>query len=187
MLTKKGVYMEKRVSIFQVIKNLKASNFFLNCKLPMDYVEGVPVLQIKNKSLCLMIPFFKYQIMEEVDKIKIFPIQYVISLELPTEKIIYFENLEYNPYFQDIDFEKHIGYLHDEVMGKYDKTQYKMLYNELIGQYDKVVNFLLFETEYNVIDEKRMIELLQFFIEPFLLPSYKILDLDFFNKYLKKG
>lgn len=179
--------MEKTVSISQVIKNLKASEFFLSCGLPMDYRSGFPVFQVNNGALCLLVPFLKYKITGEVDKTQVFPIRYVISLELPTEKVVFFQNLEYNASFSKVNFDAPVGYFRHESIRQYNKIQYKALYHELLRQYDKVANALLFGREYSLADEARMAQLLQLLAEPSLLPMYKALDLDFFHKYFMKG
>lgn len=175
------------ISMEQIIKNLKTSGFFLQCKIPMGYSSGFPILQIKNGSLCVTVPYLKYRTTGEVDKTLVFPIRYGISLELPTEKIIGFENYEYKSSFANIDFDKPVGYFRHNAVKQYNKTQYKELRRELMGEYDKVANALLGNAAYGISDEKRMAELLQLLAEPSLLPFYRAIDIDFFNKYLAKG
>lgn len=177
----------EHVSIDQVKKNMKSNAFFLNCKIPMGYTAGFPILQIKNDSLCITFPYLRYQTTGVVDKTLVYPMRYLISMELPTEKIISFENLEYNEKFRNIDFRKPVGYFRHEEIRRFNKAEYKSLYDELMCEYDKVINSLIFGVDYGAEDEKRMKELLQLLVEPSLLPMYKALDNDFYNKYLAKG
>ena len=177
----------QNVSINQIKKNLKSSDFFLNCKIPMGYTVGFPILQIKNGSLCVTFPYLRYQTTGEVDKTLVFPIRYGISLELPTEKIICFEKYEYRDEFCEIDFDKPVGYFRHDAIKQYNKMQYNDLYQELMKEYDKLINALLGNGAYSPSDEKRMAELLQILVEPSLLPMYGAIDLDFYNKYLAKG
>ncbi len=179
--------MSTAISMEQIVKNLKESEFFLQCKIPMGYSSGFPILQIKNGSLCVTVPYLKYQTTGEVDKTLVFPIRYGISLELPTEKIIGFEDYEYKSSFVNIDFDKPVGYFRHDAVKQYNKTQYKELRRELMGEYDKVANALLGDATYGISDEKRMAELLQLLAEPSLLPFYRAIDADFYNKYLTKG
>lgn len=179
--------MEKKISITRIKKNLRASDFFLQCGLPMGYKAGFPILQIRNDSLCLLIPFLRYQTTGEVDKTRVYPIRYTITLELPTEKVVGFANLEYDPVFGSIDFDKPVGYFRHESIRQYDKAQYEALYEELMQEYEKVAEALLFGGAYGPEDEARMRELLQLLAEPSLLPVYRALDMDFYNKYLRKG
>ena len=171
----------------QIIRKLKTSEFFLQCKIPMGYSSGFPILQIKNGSLCVTMPYLKYQTTGEADKTLVFPIRYGISMELPTEKIIGFEDYEYKSSFANIDFDKPVGYFRHDAVRQYNKTQYKELRRELLGEYDKVANALLGNAPYSISDEKRMAELLQLLAEPSLLPFYRAIDTDFYNKYLVKG
>ena len=175
------------ISIEQIKKNLKSADFFLCCKIPIGYRNGFPVLQVKNGSLCVTFPYLKYQITGEVDKTLIYPIRYAISMELPTEKIIGFEDYEYNANFKNVNFDKPIGYFRHDAIRQYDKKQYAAFYQELMEEYDKVIHALLGNGTYHSKDEKRMSDLLKLLVEPSLLPMYKAMDTDFYNKYLEKG
>lgn len=175
------------VSIEQIKSNLKTNDFVLNCKIPMGYSHGLPILQIKNGCLCVTFPYLKYQTTGEVDKTLVFPIKYAITLELPTEKIVCFEDYEYKDVFKNIDFDKPVGFFRHEAIKLYDKKQYNEFRRELMGEYDKVINSILRNTDYTFSDEKRMRELLQLLIEPSLLPMYRAIDSDFYEKYLAKG
>lgn len=181
------IKMEQIKTVEQIRKNLETNEFFLNCRIPMGYRTVFPILQIKNGSLCITFPYLKYQTTGEVDRTLVFPIKYAVSLELPTEKIIGFEDFEYNENFQKVDFDKPIGYFRHEAVKKYNETEYDRLYHELMAEYDKVIHVLLEGGEYDFSDEKRMAELLQLLVEPFLLPIYQAVDTNFYNKYLVKG
>lgn len=181
------IEMEQIMTVEQIKKKLEISAFFLNCRIPMGYRTVFPILQIKNGSLCITFPYLKYQTTGEVDKTLVFPIKYGVSLELPTEKIIGFEDYEYNEKFENTDFDKPIGYFRHEAVKKYDRAEYDRLYHELTAEYDKVIHVLLAGGEYGFSDEKRMSELLQLLMEPFLLPIYQAVDINFYNKYLVKG
>lgn len=174
-------------SIEQIQSNLKKNDFLLNCKIPMGYSHGIPILQIKNGCLCVCFPYLKYQTTGEVDKTLVFPIRYAVTLELPTEKIVGFEDYEYKDIFKNIDFDKPAGFFRHDAIKKYNKQQYAALRKELMGEYDKVINAVLGNAEYRFSDEQRMRELLQLLLEPSLLPMYRAIDSDFYNKYLAKG
>lgn len=179
--------MEQIVSVDKVKKNLKSNGFFLNCKIPMGYTVGFPILQVRNGSLCILFPYLKYQTTGVVDKTLVFPVRYIITMELPTEKIVGFEDLEYNEKFKNVNFNKPVGYFRHDAIRHYDKSQYKSLYDQLMKEYDKVINYLINGTDYSDEDIKRMSELLQLLLEPSLIPMYKAIDKDFYNKYLVKG
>lgn len=179
--------MKQVTMVEQIKKNLETGGFFLNCKIPMGYRTVFPVLQIKNGCLCITFPYLKYQTTGEVDRTLVFPIRYAVSLELPTEKVVSFEDFEYSAAFENMDFEKPIGYFRHEAIKKCDRTEYDRLYHELLAEYDKVIRALLEGGEYGYSDEKRMSELLRLLVEPFLLPIYQIIDKNFYDKYFVKG
>lgn len=181
------IKMKQVTMVEQMKNNLETSGFFLNCKIPMGYRTVFPILQIKNGSLCITFPYLNYQTTGEVDKTLVFPIKYAISLELPTEKITGFEDFEYNEKFETVDFDKPIGYFRHDAVKKYNRTEYDGLYHELMNEYDKVIHALLEGGAYGFSDEKRMSELLQLLVEPFLLPIYQTIDKSFYNKYFVKG
>ncbi len=179
--------MVRTVSIERIKKNLKTSGFFLNCKIPIGYTAGFPILQVRNESLCILFPYLKYQTTGEIDRTLVFPVRYGILMELPTEKIIGFEDYEYREIFKNIDFNKPVGFFRHDAVKKYNREQYKTLYDELMKEYDKVINALLGNGNYSFDDERRMRELLQILIEPSLLSVYQAIDMDFYYKYLSKG
>lgn len=179
--------MIQAISMERIMKDLKTSDFFLQCRIPIGYSSGFPVLQIKNESLCVTVPYLQYRTTGEVDKTLVFPIRYGITLELPTEKVIGFEDYEYNSSFGNVDFDKPVGYFRHDALKQYNKTQYRKLRKELMGEYDKVANAILSNEPYSATDEKRMAELLQLLVEPSLLLFYRALDVDFYQKYLEEG
>lgn len=174
-------------SIEQIQSNLKKNDFLLNCKIFMGYGFGIPILQIKNGCLCVCFPLLKYQTTGEVDKTLVFPVRYAITLELPTEKIVCFEDYEYKDVFKNIDFDRPIGFFRHDAIKTYNKQQYTALRKELTEEYDKVINAILGNEEYRISDEQRLRELLQLLLEPSLVPMYRAIDSDFYNKYLVKG
>lgn len=176
--------MKQTVSIEKIKKNIKNSGFYLNCKIPMGYTIGFPVLQIRNDCLCIALPYLKYQTTGVVDKTLVFPIRYVIWLELPTEKIIRYEDCEYNEVFRGIDFDKPVGYFRHDAIRQYNKAQYNQLYRELMEAYDKVINAILGKGEYLPEDERKLSRLLQLLMEPSLRSMYKVIDPEFYSKYL---
>jgi len=178
--------MVEVASIEQIKNNLKTNNFLLYCKIPLGYSHGFPVLQIKNDCLCVTFPYLKYQTTGEVDKTLVFPIRYAVTLELPTEKIVCFEDYEYKEVFKNINFDKPVGFFRHDAIKKYDKKQYHDLRKELMEQYDKAIHSIFGNIEYTFTDEKRMRELLQLLVEPSLLPMYKAIDAGFYSKYLAK-
>lgn len=176
--------MDNRISIEKIIKEIKTSDFVLNCKMPMGYSAGLPVLQIKNGSLCLMIPYLKYKVTGEVDKTLVFPIRYTVSLELPEQNIIGFADLSFDKNFEKLDFAKPIGLFRHNSIKAFSKAEYQSKRSELFALYNKLANALVYGEEFTDADDIKMRELLRLLVEPSLNPIYKALDKDFYNKYL---
>ena len=176
--------MENKISIQSIIKELKTNDFVLNCAMPMGYVAGLPILQIANEQLCLKVPYLKYRVTGEVDKTLVYPIRYTVTLVLPEKRVSGFQDLSLDSAFAAVDFGAPIGLFRHEAIRNLNKAEYNALRDELFAQYDKVVDALLNDAEYGEDDEIRMRELLQQLLEPSLLPIYKALDADFFEKYL---
>lgn len=176
--------MDSKILIEKIIKEIKTSDFVLNCKMPMGYSAGLPVLQIKNGSLCLMIPYLKYKVTGEVDKTLVFPIRYTVSLELPEQNIIGFSDLAYDKNFERLDFAKPVGLFRHDSIKNFTKTEYQSKRSELFVLYNKLANALVYGEEFIATDDIKMRELLKLLVEPSLYPMYKVLYKDFYNKYL---
>lgn len=176
--------MEKNISSAEIKKKIKSSLFVLNCEMQMGYSIGKPVLQIKNGSLCLLYPFLKYKKTGIVDKTEVYPVRYTVTAALPSGKPVGFSNLEYDERFEDVDFDKPVGYFRHEAVRHLTKTEYMELADELDGLYDKVIDMLLNGTPYSEKDEERMAQLLKLLTEPEIKPFYERLDRDFYEKYL---
>lgn len=168
----------------EVLSGLKKSNFVHICSLPMGYVHGLPILHIKNDRLCMTVPYLKYKITGEIDKTYVYPIKFTVTVSLPENKIIAFRDLEFEPAFKNVDFFKPVGLFRHDAIKHLTKKEYAVKKDELFSQYDRVINSLLYSGEYSVTDEQKMSELIQLLIEPSLKPIYKVLDSDFYNKYI---
>lgn len=174
----------KKIDIKTILKEIKTSDFVLACKIPLGYLQGLPILQIKNDRLCVTIPYLKYKVTGVVDKTLVFPIRYTITLSLPDKNVIGFSDLSFEPIFKNINYSKAIGYFRHDEIKHLNKDEFKAKKDELFAEYDKVINALLYGEEYSEENEEKMCKLMKMIIEPSLLPIYKALDEDFYNKYL---
>jgi len=174
----------KNISVENIIKRLKTSEFTLNCRMPMGYSSGLPILQIKNDSLCLTIPYLKYKVTGIVDKTLVFPIRYTISVELPENNVVGFSDLSFNKSFEKVDFNKPIGFFRHESIKSLGKEEYKEKRSRLLALYGKLADSLLYATEFTEEDDAEMKSLLKLLVEPSLYPFYRVLDKDFYNRFL---
>lgn len=177
--------MDKKISVQNTIKKFKTSDFMLGCQLPKGYVAGYPILQIKNGLLCMLIPYLKYKSTGKVDKTLVYPIRYTACMELPEERVIGFSDLAYAKCFEKVDFSRPIGLFRHESIKNLNKAQYKEKRVELYSMYDKLIASLLYGEEYTAEDDAKMKELLRMMIEPCEYQLYRVLDVEFYNKYLR--
>ncbi|MGN0551029.1 MAG: hypothetical protein ACI4I4_04210 [Acutalibacteraceae bacterium] len=177
--------MKKTINTANIIKEVNTSQFLLNCKLPLGYVNGYPIIQIRNDRLCMLIPYLKFKTTGEVDKTLVYPIRYTATLSLPDKKFIGFEDLAFNPAFRKIDFNKAIGFFRHDSIKQYSKPEYREKRAELLSMYDKAEGAILYGEEYTDDDFESFRELLNIMLEPSLKPIYKALDADFYNTYFE--
>lgn len=176
--------MENRISIQSIIKKSKTSPFVLGCSMEMGYGPGIPILQIRNDSLCLLVPYLKYKATGKVDETRVYPIRYTVCLCLPKGTPVGYEDLSYDPRFEKSDLTKPVGLFRHESIKHLNKKEYALKQAQLYEQYDKVANMLLFDAPYTEEDEEEMSELLRLLVAPELLPIYRALDPNFYAKYL---
>lgn len=179
--------MDRKVDIQVLLKQLKTSGFILNCNMPMGYAQGFPVFKILNGALCMEIPYLRYKITGEVDKTLVFPIRYTVTVALPEGDVIGYENLEYNPACEKVAFSQPIGYFRHESIKQYNRKAYEAKKEELYTLYSRLANALIYGDAFTADDDAAFKELLQTLLEPSLLPIYRIMDRDFYRKYLEKG
>lgn len=175
----------KNIDVAKIIKDVKTSGFFRNTEIPLGYVDGLPIITVKNEKPCLIIPFLKYKVTGVVDKTLVFPIKYYITVSLSDGKIIGYTDLSFEEMFKKIDFNKPIGFFRHEAVKNYSKFEYKEKKQQLYKMYDKIISAMLAGETCDIFDVTDFTELLNIIIEPSLKPIYEALDKDFYNKYLK--
>lgn len=176
--------MEKKFSLKETIKNIQTGSFALNCAMPIEYRAGLPILKIVNNQLCVVIPFLKYKITGEVDKTQVFPVMYTITASLPTGKIVGFEDLRFNPEFAGTDFSTPVGLFRHDSIKQLTKQEYVQKRALLFEMYEKIIASILYGEEYTESDDNAFSELLNMLLEPSLKPYYKLIDNDFYTKYI---
>ncbi|MBE7011237.1 MAG: hypothetical protein E7415_01025 [Ruminococcaceae bacterium] len=172
----------KEINIMEFLKEEKTGDFHLNCGLPIGYVAGFPIVAVKSGKACLKIPFLKYKITGQVDKTLVYPVKYVLTYSLPEMKPIGFEDLEYNIVFKHIDFNKPIGYFRHDAIKSLTKKAYAEKKNELLELYDDLAMTVVDKKPFS--DGEEFKKVLNMMLEPSVKPIYKVLDRDFYDKYL---
>ena len=131
--------MEKQVNVSKILKSLKTNEFILNSRMPLGYGFGIPILQIKNDNLCMVIPYLKYQITGEVDKTLVYPIRNTFTMILPEQTFIGFEDLRFDKRYAKLNFSKPVGTFRHESIKHLTKQEYADLKQELYSLYDKLI------------------------------------------------
>ena len=176
--------MDKKISVIKIINQLKTSDFLVGCEIPLGYVAGIPTVQIKNDTVCLVIPYLKYKITGAVDKTLVFPVRYLVCISLPDEKVVQFADLSEMRGASKIDFSKPVGLFRHDSIKSYTRQEYDSKRKELMMCYDVLLSSLIYGTEFSVAEQNKMKELLRLLVEPSLIPFYKSIDPDFYKKYL---
>ena len=179
-----SIIMNSTFSTEKFLSSLKSNKFVLG-NIPIGYVKGLPILNIKNGNLCMVVPFLKYKITGEVDNTFVYPIHYAITFSIPEGTIVGFEDLAFNESFNNVKFTEPIGTFRHDAVKSMDKEGFQALKSSLYEEYDKIVSFLTLGTQYTHEDEIRFISLINTILEPSLHPFYMALDKNFATKYLK--
>lgn len=175
--------MENNICLKDVINKIRKCDF-VKKTIPLGFGPGLPTIQINNKNICVLVPFFKFVNSTELDKSLIFPIKYTVTALWPSGKIVGFEDLKYNPVFEKVDYTKPIGFFRHDAIKQYNSGQYRVKRDELLSMYDKFIDFLIGNTEFTEEDEEKFVKLLNIIIEPSLVPVYKVIDKNFSGKFI---
>lgn len=164
-------------------KALSKSKLLLECNFPLGYSQGLPLLDVVQGDLCLIIPFLKYKVTGKVDATLVYPIRYTLTLNLRTWQVVGVEDLQTNPKFAGTRFGDAISTFRHQALIGYDKTAYGKLLDELYEAYDEVVHAML-KQERAMEAEERLREVFAILLDPALLKTYQLLSPSFYEKYL---
>lgn len=175
--------MSKSFSTSTFRKSLSKSEFLLHCEMPLGYSQGIPILRMIGEKVCLVTPFLKYKVTGKEDETLVYPIRYTISAEVPTGKIVGFENLQYNIQFANTDFSTPIGKFRHEAIRRYNKVECGKLFEELYGAYDVIIAAISLKRNHTD-DDKKLRGLIEVLLAPELRKAYKLLDQVFYDQYI---
>ena len=174
----------KEIQIADIINNIKNSDFFLNCAVPMGYVDALPILSVRNGKLCVLLPLLKYKVTGVVDKTLVYPVRFVVTYSISEKRAVGFTDLSYDEFYRKVDFDAPIGFFRHEEIQHLTKKEYKEKRDELYSMYDKVIGAITEGKSYTEEDEESFISLINVLLEPSLRPIYETIDKDFYEKYL---
>lgn len=171
-------------SISNVINDFRKTSIYKEM-IPTKFNCGFPIIQIENRSLCVVLPFYRFQLSHELDKSTVYPIRYCVTILWDTAKPIRFEDLSSNKAFKRVQFEKPIGYFRHDEIKHLNKAQYYETKDHLYRMYDQLIEYLIDGEEYSKESEESFKQLLNMMIEPCLIPFYKVLNRKFADKFLR--
>lgn len=177
--------MSNVIDIEKTIEKIRKSEFVHSAGMPMGYTCGYPLLAIKNNTLCLIIPFIKYKVTGVPDKTMVYPIRFTVTVSLPDESILGYQDLSIAPAFRNVDFNKPIGYFRHKSIMNLNKEEYFSEKKRLLGMYSAMASAVIGDGSFNDEDDREFCRLLNIMIEPSERKIYQVLDHDFYNKYLK--
>lgn len=176
--------MKKSVSVKTLLRQIRCSEFVNACQMPMGYTDGYPIINRANGKVYLVIPFLRFKVTGEVDKTLVYPIRYTVTAELPTGRIVSFQDLGADSRFRKVDFDKPIGLFRHDAIKDLDKREFAAVKDALYGAYDTVIASLLAGEEPAEEAVNAMAELLSRLAEPCQKPIYQALDGNFSARFL---
>ena len=148
--------------------------------IPMELSSGWPSIAIKNKEICVTIPFFRGRRTQD-GKTALFPISHVLTVTWPEAAVVDYMVLSFNKEYKQIDFSKPVGlFPHDSAEGL-SKEDYKTKRNELFSLYDELIECITEKKPFT--REEEMQSLFGILMEPPLYPMYKHIAPKFYEKY----
>lgn len=175
------------ISVNELIKKVRISNFLQECLLPMGYAEGYPMVRVCKGEGYVIIPFLRYKATGKVDKTLVYPIRAAITVRARDGKIVGYQDLTADARFAKVDFEKPIGLFRHESIRSWNKKTFMENKSKLYGMYDNLLAAIAEGKDQSEADCKEMAQLLQTMVEPCQLPIYRALDQNFYNRYLDRG
>lgn len=202
----------KKFDMKSFIKNLNINEFVRACGIPMGYKAGYPLIDRKNGTVLLTVPYYKtkYGKMEQngmkgmLPGLKgVMPAEYTVKFELckssdapesmkdlvkdpegcVTAKPAGFETLRYCDKFKNIPFGSIISTVPTPAMSKMGKEEFIEKTEKLFKAYDTVINDLLGIEKASGIDKVEFKQLLDLFTEPEVKEIYKLISEEFAAKY----
>lgn len=166
-------------STTEILAQLKTSKAVMN--LPLGYVNGYPVITVKNGRVCLVVPYLKYKKTGEVDKTLVYPIRYLVTYSVKDGVVTSVEDLAENKGFAGFDFSAPVGYFRHDAIKELTKTAYSEKQSRLYQLYDCFIDALTEKKNFQAKALHEMKELLSLLIEPSLKPVYKTLYPNFYK------
>ncbi len=170
------------IKMTDFLKKIKLSSV-VKAMVPIEYGMGLPTISICNDELLVHIPFFKEEYRPK-DQSLVFPFAYVVSAIWDSGKITEVYRTEYSDRFCGLLVNQPVGTFRHKAIQNLNKGEYLTLKEKLYELYDEVIKALTSEMEYTQAMEKEFQELLNRMMEPSLKQCYRLLDNEFYERFL---
>lgn len=175
----------EKMTMAKFIKNIR-QNVVSSNLIPMQLNVGWPVLSIRDKNLCVCIPFFR-SVLNTGDNTLIYPITYTITATWNKGTVVEFKNLRFDSTFQRVDFSKPVGKFRHDAVKHLNGLQYKEKRQRLFELYDKLIDCIYQDVPFEGEDKTEFKQILQMLMEPSLKPFYKALGAKFYNSFIEEN
>ncbi len=173
------------MTIIDIINDLKSSDFLLNCNMQMGYAPGLPMLTRRVEKPCILVPFLRYQIVGQVDRTRVYPPRYVVTLTAKEGRVVAFEDLAFDARFAKINFHQPVGFFRHPAVQILDKNEYQAKRHELLALINKLrCSMLDAKVTFNGADAARLNKLYALLLEPSVKPFYHALCKEFFERHI---
>lgn len=170
--------MKDKMTLREFISKLNHSDLRKNL-LPMELASGWPYLSIKQKKLCVSIPYFMTKRADGY--YLLFPISFVWTVTWPAGRTVEVTALKYDKKFGEIDFSRAVGKFKHPAIASYSEEMYEEKKTALFSLYDNLISCILDKKSFEQGDEMKA--LFSLLMEPDLLPMYRVLAPKFFEHY----
>lgn len=177
--------MENRTIISSLYQDYKKRPE-IKSLIPMGYVPGYPIMSVENDNLVLKVPFLRYKATGKEDQTLVFPIKYLLEYSLPELSVVRFTDLSIVDMYSYTDFNRAVGFFRHESIKHLNKDMYHDFRMQTLQKFDKLCNALTLGDDYDYSDDVSLRNCLQTIVEPSLYGFYKNIDIDFYEKYIKK-
>lgn len=167
----------KDISVYQFVREFNRSAF-RSSSIPMDLASGWPCITLREKTLCIIIPYF-YRERRQKDY-ALYPISCSAMVPLGNpDRILDFTMYQYQDSWQDVDFTSPAGYFKHEALAGVTKQEYKEMVTQLYAYYDELIRAVKEERTFE--EQPQMRELFSRLMEPGHYPQYLKINGKFYS------
>lgn len=173
---------ECNTRIEQLIKDIRKTALFRQV-VPMEAAAGWPIPILKGDEAYVILPFYGITVKGK-GKTSIYPPVCTITIKWSNKVVVEYVNLRYkNPLLEE-NWSKEAGTFPHDAISKMTVREYKKIKGELMELYDTMLDKLNKGMVLTTQQETAFEKLLKILIEPGLIPYYRAINREFFDRYM---